>query len=284
MIFLRLKSYNTPRCNLTNSTLTQSSQPAYLLNHYRRCHPSRVRRNPTTSTNATTGTTNSNINERLTSIGGFFGAISIIITGGLLYAIFTTNSNQAQWHYIVAVLVNVSLLILLMIMAIIFDRLYLKRLTTTLTMTTTTRQQQQQQQLHGDGDELGIYQNNLNSSSDDMPPIYDVEAIRILPPPPPPPTLLLSPLSHNVNIDELKVNNKTILSQQQQQPPNYFDLYPNVIYEHVISVSNVDDDETRRLLNETAMLNAHSNNLRILIQPVAIEVEEERDDEGKRTK
>jgi hypothetical protein len=266
MIFLRLKSYNTPRCYLANSTtLTQSqSQPAYLLNHYRRCHPSRIRRNPTTSIN-TTRTINSNINERLTSIGGFFGAISIIITGGLLYAIFTTNSNQAQWHYIVAVLVNVSLLILLMIMAILFDRLYLKRLTTTLTMTT-------RHQHH--------HQNNLNSN-DDMPPLYDVEAIRILPPPPLPPLPpnSLSPITHNVNIDELKVNNQ-ILSTQQ--PPNYFDLYPSVIYEHVISVSNGEDDvdETRRLLNETTMLNANNSNLRILIQPMAIEAEE-RGERGK---
>lgn len=66
------------------------------------------------------------INERLASIGGLFGALSIIITGGLLYAIFTAKSED-KWYYITAVLINVFLLILLMIGAIIFDRYYLKK-------------------------------------------------------------------------------------------------------------------------------------------------------------
>lgn len=65
------------------------------------------------------------VNERLASIGGLFGALSIIITGALLYAIFTAKS-QDKWYYIIAVLINISLLILLMISAILFDRCYLK--------------------------------------------------------------------------------------------------------------------------------------------------------------
>lgn len=36
------------------------------------------------------------INERLASIGGLFGALSIIITGALLYAIFTAKSTD-KW-------------------------------------------------------------------------------------------------------------------------------------------------------------------------------------------
>lgn len=66
------------------------------------------------------------INENLASIGGLFGAISIIITGFLLYAIFTAKSED-KWYYITAVLINVALLLMLMIGAIIFDKIYLKK-------------------------------------------------------------------------------------------------------------------------------------------------------------
>jgi hypothetical protein len=62
----------------------------------------------------------------LASIGGLFGALSIIITGALLYAIFTARTED-KWYYIIAVLINVSLLIVLMIGAIIFDKVYLKK-------------------------------------------------------------------------------------------------------------------------------------------------------------
>jgi hypothetical protein len=68
----------------------------------------------------------SSLNEKLASIGGLFGLVSIIVTAVLLYAIFTSES-QDKWFYIVAVLVNVSLLVLLMIGAILFDRFYLKK-------------------------------------------------------------------------------------------------------------------------------------------------------------
>jgi hypothetical protein len=67
------------------------------------------------------------INERLASIGGLFGVLSIVITGALLYAIFTAN-NEDKLYYIIAVLINVSLLVILMISAILFDRFYLKKL------------------------------------------------------------------------------------------------------------------------------------------------------------
>lgn len=67
------------------------------------------------------------INERLASIGGLFGILSIIITGALLYALFTGKSED-RWYYIIAVLINVSLLIILMFAAILFDRIYLRKL------------------------------------------------------------------------------------------------------------------------------------------------------------
>jgi hypothetical protein len=68
----------------------------------------------------------SSINEKLASIGGVFGIISIIVTAVLLYAIFTSQSED-KWFYIIAVLINISLLVLLMIGAILFDRFYLKK-------------------------------------------------------------------------------------------------------------------------------------------------------------
>jgi len=74
------------------------------------------------------------LNERLASIGGLFGALSIIITGALLYAIFTARSED-KWYYISAVLINVSLLIVLMTSAILFDRYYLNKWATTRSTT-----------------------------------------------------------------------------------------------------------------------------------------------------
>jgi hypothetical protein len=73
--------------------------------------------------------TRANVNERLTSMGGLFGFLSIVVTGALLYAIFTAKSED-KWYYITAVLINIILLILLMIGAIAFDRFYIKRWTT----------------------------------------------------------------------------------------------------------------------------------------------------------
>ena len=77
------------------------------------------------------------LNERLTSIGGLFGAMSIIITGALLYAIFTAKS-QDKWYYITAVLINISLLLMLMVGAIVFDRYYLKKYPNPITLPSTS--------------------------------------------------------------------------------------------------------------------------------------------------
>lgn len=80
------------------------------------------------------------INERLASIGGLFGALSIIITGALLYGIFTAKSSE-KWYYIVAVLVNIGLLVFLMLAAILFDRVYLKKRRVAQSNRTATAQQ-----------------------------------------------------------------------------------------------------------------------------------------------
>ena len=66
------------------------------------------------------------LNEKLASIGGLFGAVNIMITGFLLYCIFTAKQDE-KWYYISAVLINTCLLLLLMLAAILFDRYYLKR-------------------------------------------------------------------------------------------------------------------------------------------------------------
>jgi hypothetical protein len=66
------------------------------------------------------------LNEKLASIGGVFGIVNIFLTGILLYAIFTSKSGE-RFYYVIAVIVNVSLLLLLMTCAIIFDRVYFKR-------------------------------------------------------------------------------------------------------------------------------------------------------------
>ena len=66
------------------------------------------------------------LNEKLASIGGLFGAVNIMITGFLLYCIFTAKQDD-KWYYISAVLINTCLLLLLMLAAILFDRYYLKR-------------------------------------------------------------------------------------------------------------------------------------------------------------
>ena len=72
--------------------------------------------------------TSSSVNERLASVGGLLSALSIIISGALLYAIFTVKSED-KFYYVAAILINITLLILLMVGAIVFDRLYAKKST-----------------------------------------------------------------------------------------------------------------------------------------------------------
>lgn len=66
--------------------------------------------------------TNFNIEHLIINIG----AVNIIVTGALLYSVFTAKPEE-RWWYLVGVIVNITLLILLMIGAILFDRCYLKR-------------------------------------------------------------------------------------------------------------------------------------------------------------
>lgn len=139
MIFLRQKHYSNSRGNSN----TPRNHNINRNNRATRNHNQRASRNANNSSNAVSNSNTNRrslassltsldfmrtitVNERLASIGGLFGALSIIITGALLYAIFTAKS-QDKWYYIIAVLINISLLILLMIAAILFDRFYLKK-------------------------------------------------------------------------------------------------------------------------------------------------------------
>jgi hypothetical protein len=169
---------------------------------------------------------NLNINDRLASIGGLFGAISIIITGALLYAIFTAKSED-KWYYITAVLINVALLLLLMIGAILFDRYYLKKCAIIQTL--------RQQTPTISNDRTAIVErtssNSLNfpSITIDIPPQYPG-------------------YSNNVSIaanNDLQVNTamttKVIDYNENKLPPHYYDLYPtnnNNNNENVLNATN----------------------------------------------
>ena len=150
MIFLR-QNHNTPNQNIIRCSITRTSvdicnqnnnnpngnNRVISSNHSVNNRPvsinliaAAVPTSPANSSNsfdyAARATTTLSMNEKLASIGGLLGLLSIVVTGLLLYAIFTTKS-QDKWFYIIAVVVNISLLILLMLAAILFDRFYLKK-------------------------------------------------------------------------------------------------------------------------------------------------------------
>ena len=129
MIFIRHKPYNyTPnrrnRSNRQQRRPIQLSRPPNLIENSSLSNSRRLAR----STSSILLVRSKTLNERLASIGGLLGALSIITTAALLYAIFTAKS-QDKWYYIIAVLVNISILVVLMLAAILFDRLYIKKYT-----------------------------------------------------------------------------------------------------------------------------------------------------------
>lgn len=129
MIFIRHKPYNyTPnrrnRSNRHQRRPTHSSRPTNLIENSTLSNSRRLAR----STSSVLLVRSKTLNERLASIGGLFGALSIITTAALLYAIFTAKTED-KWYYIIAVLVNISILVALMLAAILFDRLYIKKYT-----------------------------------------------------------------------------------------------------------------------------------------------------------
>lgn len=135
MIFLRQKQFNNPR-NLSSHRSRSRTHNQRQLQHLQITRQNIIYLNH--NNNRPRRTTRSNntqhdeiirsvaLNEKLASIGGLFGAVNIIITGALLYSIFTAKPEE-RWWYISGVIINISLLIILMLSAILFDRYYLKR-------------------------------------------------------------------------------------------------------------------------------------------------------------
>lgn len=196
MIFLRQKHFSYANSNHRSRNLNRGQ--SRVLNRYPASsgsnrstglHPNLIRltsssnNTPSASTNVNnanssqTSTNNPNINstqnlnyirsvtinERLASIGGLFGVLSIVITGALLYAIFTAN-NEDKLYYIIAVLINVSLLVILMISAILFDRFYLKKLSNSNTSNMPTSSVSTNNEISVRPSSNNDEENNLNST------------------------------------------------------------------------------------------------------------------------
>ncbi|CAF0702815.1 unnamed protein product [Brachionus calyciflorus] len=127
MIFLRQKPYGRPRNQNRHHRNHRNNRPIQLDLSNLSNEPTLTRRRRLNNSARSMDFIRSiTLNERLASIGGLFGALSIIITGALLYAIFTAKT-QDKWYYVIAVLINISILVILMIAAILFDRFYIKK-------------------------------------------------------------------------------------------------------------------------------------------------------------
>ena len=322
MIFLRLKHQTRANRHVAARNTHEHSNHRHNvhLNHYRRHNYLRQQHRPNTismspndlhlsrvphltaSLSSIDFVRSITINERLASIGGLFGAVSIIITGGLLYAIFTTNSED-KWYYIIAVLINVSLLVLLMVVAILFDRFYLRKLTRNMQGTPQRVETLVFPPQHNIQSTTLAPHSVLNDSNtlgcvyNDVPPVYPGYTHQQ--------TNELNGVSsssqtsnqtsyvNRSNLPELCINVHSLnqlkrdTSHKTQNefdsdmgsgkfmpPPDYFDLYPsshthtdsNIIIEHMLNISNtgsaLTSDSNENNDNES------NNNIRILILPV----------------
>ncbi len=248
MIFLRQKQFNTPR--IVNGHRERSR--SHLQRHLR--HQQIVRqnaidlnsnrsrqRNLTRSQNDEVRRSIA-LNERLASIGGLFGAINIIITGALLYSIFTAKPED-KWWYICGVIINISILIVLMISAILFDRYYLKRLNN---ISRNSSASLTNNRIVNTNPSLLPYPESSPNFPADVPPLYPEYLNESNPVKIEYETGFNSRListsitdTHNsynnsgdpIQIDEIseiKINNDCNEDQtgKYQSPPNYFDLYP----------------------------------------------------------
>lgn len=189
------------------------------------------------------------INERLASIGGLFGALSIIITGALLYAIFTAKSSE-KWYYIVAVLVNITLLMFLMLAAILFDRFYLRKIAARRQQAANaqSRQHRRRNQTSFFGfttaasqptnrvitvnprphtaiavaavadNRTSIRSNGTNDIPPDYPGLVDQNK-----------PIVIQSISNNLETAtrQLQPNKTSSSPSSSAQPPSYFDLYPS---------------------------------------------------------
>ncbi len=267
MIFMQQKHFNTnPRIYNNHRSRNTSNQ-------------NRARSNPTTRSinneqlilNITNNNNNTITNEnesvrfrlykRLTTIGGFFGTLSLISTGAFLYAIITAKS-QEKWYYYSAVLIYTGLLILLIICAFLLDRYFLKKFPQALESNSTVNPGNVNHRLIGNSTNRIINvnsvlyptslqstllatesensidylnnsnNNNINRSRNDIPPQYlDIANNFIFKKKNSINRSRSSPTGASNNSDTIISNNNNQIKLDSSasfiQPPNYFDLYPN---------------------------------------------------------
>jgi hypothetical protein len=267
MIFMQQKHFNNnPRIYNNHRSRNTSNQ-------------NRTRSNPTTrsinnneqlilninNNNNTISNENESVRfrlyKRLTTIGGFFGTLSLISTGAFLYAIITAKS-QEKWYYYSAVLIYTGLLILLIIGAFLLDRYFLKKFPQALESNSTINTSNLNHRLIGNSANRIINvnsvlyptslqstllatesensfdylnnsnnNNNINRSRNDIPPQYlDITNNFIFKKKNSINRSRSSPTGASSNSDTIINNNNQIKLDSSAsfiQPPNYFDLYPN---------------------------------------------------------
>ena len=271
MIFMQQKHFNNnPRIYNNHRSRNTSTQ-------------NRTRSNPTTRSinnneqlilniNNNNNNTITNENEsvrfrlykRLTTIGGFFGTLSLISTGAFLYAIITAKS-QEKWYYYSAVLIYTGLLILLIIGAFLLDRYFLKKFPQASESNSTINTSNVNHRLIGNSTNRIINvnsvlyptslqstllvtesensidylnnsnnnnnNNNINRSRNDIPPQYlDITNNFNFKKKNSINRSRSSPTGASSNSDNIINNNDQIKLDSSAsfiQPPNYFDLYPN---------------------------------------------------------
>ena len=251
MIFLRQSHYSNPR--IYNSHRTRSHSRHNNGRQYQNSHhynPNRIQgaQNVSCSNNPNPNSVHLynradlirsiTLNERLASVGGLFGALSILITGALLYFIFTARPED-KWYYISAALINISLLLLLMITAILIDRCYLKKYGSSRRCDSSNNRVINASPSPFPSQPNSV--NNLNSPYphsclNDIPPQYpgyiesqsccvinlkSNDSTNSLVP------VSLRPVTLSLNTHD---NNDSILSTDEAKhypPPNYFELYPS---------------------------------------------------------
>lgn len=212
------------------------------------------------------------INERLASIGGLFGALSIIITGALLYAIFTAKSSE-KWYYIIAVLVNIALLMFLMLAAILFDRFYLRKVAARRQLAAQSESQRRRNQTSFFGFTTAATQptnrvitvnprphtavdNRTSIRSNDIPPDYTGLVDQNKP--------VIQSISSNLETATRQLQPSKTSPSGSVHPPSYFDLYPSYSQQNETSQANTNSQSNgvvvRLDCNKLTNSNSSSNN------------------------
>lgn len=251
MIFMQQKHFNNPRIynnhrsvsasRIVNSTIRQPRVSSAISN-YENQTLTNVENSVSLGVSAnepSSGTSRFSLNQRLTSIGGLFATLSIIITGALLYAIFTAKS-QDKWYYISAVLINISLLFVLMIGAILFDKYYLKKYPNNASSIVTSSPVSSSSSSSSSSSNANRIQ-NVSSALNTNTYVHN--------------SMISSDSAHSIDHSNCNHNahhhaNQQICISRNDVPPQYPDLSP------LISQNDKDKDTTRRSQHHH-QLNAH---------------------------